>query len=136
MKQIRNHSRPTPIRRGAAMVFALMALLVASMMIAALLRTTAMSHRQLKRDEFRLQANLLADAGCDRAMILLKIKPDFTTEEWIVPAEQLSSDRTATVRLSVVTDTIQPAHRMVSVIAEYPTGHPDLVRVTRSRPVP
>ena len=118
------------------MVFALMAILVASMLIAALLRTTAMSHRQLKRDEYRLQANLLADAGCDRALVLLKIKPDFSTEEWKVPAELLSPDRTATVRLSVTNDTTQPERRMVSVIAEYPTGHPDLVRVTRSRPVP
>ena len=118
------------------MVFALMALLVASMLIAALLRTTALSHRQLKRDEYRLQANLLADAGYDRAVKTLKIKPDFTTEEWKVPAEQLSSERTALVRLSVTTDTTQPKRRIVSVIAEYPSGHPDLVRVTRSRPVP
>ncbi len=118
------------------MVFALMALLVASMIIAALLRTTAMSHRQLKRDEYRLQASLLADAGCDRALMRLKIQPEFTNEEWKVPAEQLSPDRTATVRLSVITDTTQPKRRMVSVVAEYPSGHPDLVRVTRSRPVP
>ena len=118
------------------MVFALMALLVASMMIAALLRTTAMSHRQLKRDEFRLQASLLANAGCDRALILLKAKPDLTTEEWTVPAEQLSPERTASVRLSVTTDTAQPTRRMVSAIAEYPSGHPDRVRVTHSRPVP
>ena len=136
MRTTHKHVRTKPSRRGAAMVFALMAILVASMLIAALLRTTAMSHRQLKRDEYRLQANLLADAGCDRALVLLKIKPDFTTEEWKVPAEQLSPDRTATVRLSVTNDTTQPERRMVSVIAEYPTGHPDLVRVTRSRPVP
>ena len=118
------------------MVFALMALLVASVMIAALLRTTAMSHRQLKRDEYRLQASLLAEAGCDRATLLLKAKPDFTTYEWKVPAEQLSPERTASVRLSVTTDTTQPSRRIVSAIAEYPTGHPDLVRVTRHRSVP
>ena len=136
MKKTLTHLRPTTTRRGAAMVFALMALLVASMMIAALLRTTAMSHRQLKRDEYRLQASLLADAGCDRALMLLKIKPDFTTEEWKVSAEQLSPERTASVRLSVTSDTAQPTRRIVSAIAEYPSGKPDLVRVTRSRPVP
>ena len=136
MKKSLKQIGQTSTRRGAAMVFALMALLVASMLIAALLRTTALSHRQLKRDEYRLQANLLADAGYDRAVKTLKIKPDFTTEEWKVPAEQLSSERTALVRLSVTTDTTQPKRRIVSVIAEYPSGHPDLVRVTRSRPVP
>jgi type II secretory pathway component PulK len=136
MKKSLNRVRRTSTRRGAAMVFALMALLVASMMIAALLRTIAMSHRQFKRDEYRLQASLLADAGCDRALMLLKIKPDFTTAEWKVPAEQLSPDRTASVRISVTTDAAQPTRRIMSVIAEYPSGHPDLVRVTRSRSVP
>ena len=136
MKKSRKPVRRTSTRRGAAMVFALMALLVASMMIAALMKTTAMSHRQLKRDEYRLQASLLADAGCDRAVMLLKLKPDFTTEEWKVPAEQLSSERTASVRLSVTNDTAQPTRRIVSVTAEYPSGDPDLVRVTRHRPVP
>ncbi len=118
------------------MVFALMALLVASMLIAALLRTSAMSHRQLKRDEYRLQANLLADAGYDRAVKTLKIRPDFTTEEWKVPEEQLSPERTALVRLSVTPDTTQRKRRIVSVIAEYPSGDPNLVRVTRNRSVP
>jgi type II secretory pathway component PulK len=136
MKKSLENVGPTTSRRGAAMVFALMALLVASMMMAALLRTTAMSHRQLKRDEYRLQANLLADAGCDRALMLLKIKPEFTTEEWKVPSEQLSPERTASVRLSITPDRARPERRIVSVIAEYPTGHPDLVRVTRYRPVP
>jgi type II secretory pathway component PulK len=66
MKKTPPRFRPEFTRHGAAMVLALLALLVASMMIAALMRTAAMSHRQLKRDEFRLQASLLADAGCER----------------------------------------------------------------------
>ncbi len=122
-------------RRGAVMVFALMALLVASMMIAALLRTAAMSHQQLKRDEFRIQASLLADSGCDRALAILRRRPDFTGGEWIVPAEQLAPERTAIVRMTVTSDPNQPNQRLVAAVAEYPSGHPHLVRITRQMPI-
>ena len=117
------------------MVFALIALLVASTMIAALLRTAAMSRHQLKRDEFRLQASLLADAGCDRVLAILQNRPDFTEAVWRVPADQLTSNRTATVMLNVAPDPAQPDQQVVTAIAEYPSGHPDFVRVTRNRPV-
>jgi len=129
-------SRPGPSRRGAVMVFALIALLVASLMIASLLRTASMSHRQLKRDEFRIQASLLADAGCQRAIWLLRKKPDWATDEWEIPEDQLAPGRTASVRLSITKDPSVPDRRIVIAIADFPVGHSDRVRVTRQRSVP
>ena len=129
-------SRPRLSRRAAALVFALMALLVASLLIAALIRTASIAHRQLKRDEIRFQANLLADAGCRRAITNLQKQPDFVNEEWTVPAEQLELGRTATVRLTVTTDPAKPEQRIASVVATYPIGHPDLVRISREVKVP
>ena len=113
------------------MVFALIALLVASLMSGALLKTSAMSHRQLKRDEFRLQASLLAEAGCDRARAMLRSQPDFSSGEWNVPAEQLAPNRTALVKMALTTEPDRPTERILSATAEYPVGHPDLVRITR-----
>ena len=134
MKSITKTSvRTDPPRAGAAMVLGLILLLVASLMIAALMRTAAMSHRQLKRDEFRLQASLLADAGCDRALAILRSRPELTSDEWVVPAEQLAPDRTAIVHLSVAPDSLNPNQRIVTSVAEFPVGHPDLVRITRQR---
>lgn len=126
----------TSSRKGSAIVFALVALLVASMLIASLLRTSSMSHRQLLRDEFRIQANWLADAGCERALVRLQNQPDFTEETWNVPAEQLGLERTAVVRLKVTADTANPSQRIVSVVAEYPHGNPDLVRIEREMTAP
>ena len=97
---------PISSRRGSVMVFALIALLVASMMIGSLLKTAGMSHRQIRKDEIRLQASLLADAGCERVRMLLQSQPDFSSGEWDVPAEQLTPN---------------------------PWGHPDAVRITRQR---
>lgn len=133
MKRFEHHRlSPTFPRRGTAMVFALIALLLTSLMIAGLLRTVSMSHRQLKREEFRLQASLLADAGCARAVARLRDQPDFTNETWKIAAGELSSDRSAVVELKVTTKMDARGERIVSATAEYPTGQPDVVRVTRT----
>ncbi len=132
MKRQRPPTAPMPSpRRGSAIVFALVALFVASLMIASLLRTASMSHRQLLRDEFRTQAHLLADAGGERALAQLRKQPDFTDEVWTVPADQLGFERTAVVRLKVITDPVRSAKRIVAITAEYPAGNPDVVRVSR-----
>lgn len=122
-------------RRGAVMVFALIGLLVTSMMIGALLKTTGMSHRQLKRDEFRLQAGYLADAGCERARLMLQSQPDLKSDEWQVPAGELSQGRTATVTISVEKKEDHPSRFVITATAVYPLDHPDLVRVTHQLPV-
>ena len=118
------------------MVFALIALLVSSLMIASLLRTASMSHRQLKRDEFRIQASLLADAGCQRAINQLQKQTDWTKDEWVIPEDQLAPGRTGSVRLSVTADPYLTDRRIVIAIADFPVGHSDRVRVTRQRSVP
>jgi hypothetical protein len=123
-------------RRGAAIVFALIALLVASMMMAALLQTASMSHRQFIRDEYRVQACFLADAGCLRGERQLKLQPGFTGELWTVSGQQLGVSNAAEVRISVTTDPAKPDERLMSVVAEYPVGHADLVRVARKVRVP
>jgi hypothetical protein len=118
-------------RRGAVMVFALIALLVASLMIGSLMRTASKSHRQLKRDEYRLQANFLADAGVQRALRLLQQDPEFQTGEWNISSEQLVPGRSAHVQMTVTTDPDNPAERIVSAVARYPMEQSDFVRITR-----
>jgi type II secretory pathway component PulK len=114
------------------MVFALIAFLLASLLIAGLLRTVSMSHRQMKREEFRIQAAFLADAGCARAMARLKNNPEFKSETWAVPATELMADRTATVELTVTRDPQSLKKQTISAVVEYPSGHTDRVRITRN----
>ena len=137
MKRIPELQRQPPsLRVGSAMVFALVALLVASLIIATLLRTASLSHRQLKRDEFRIQAGLLADAGRARAIVRLQNQPDFQSEVCNIPPDHLTANRNAVVRLSATTDPDRPEQRFISVQVEYPLGHPDIVRLTRKSPLP
>ena len=113
-----------------------MAMLVGSMLIVALMRTASLTHRTLKQEEIRLQANQLADAGCSRLIRLLQKNPEFTDEAWTVPPEQLEPGRTATIRMKVSTDAAKPNRKRAKVEVEYPVGHPDLVRITREIPLP
>ncbi|WP_373652243.1 MULTISPECIES: hypothetical protein [unclassified Schlesneria] len=123
-------------RRGAAMLIALMALLLSSLIIAALLRTAALSHRQLKREEYRIQASLLADAGYQRALLQLQNNPEWTGEEWALQEKQLAPGRTAMVRITVAADSEESGLRAVTATADYPVDHPDRVRIVRKRNIP
>lgn len=118
-------------RRGAVMVFALMALFVASTIVATLLQITSLAHRQFKREENRVQARLLADAGIARAVEKLRQQSDFEQETWTVSTDQLSQQGAATVRLNVATDKNLPKQKTITAIAEFPAGRPDAIKVTQ-----
>lgn len=119
------------LRRGAILVFAMIALLVASMIGASLLRTTLMSARQIKLEQHRLQASLLAEAGCQRALTRMQLDADYVSEDWTVPSSQLNSPWTGNVRISVAPVPDSESSRTITVIAEYPQASVHLVRVTR-----
>ena len=123
-------SRPSP-RRGAIIVFAMLALLVVSMLGAALLRTVSHSKQQLQREVLHTQAVWLADSGAARAVAQLKTLPDYTGETWTVPAEQLSAGRTASVRIAVSPEPDHPERTLIAATAEYPHGSPTAIRITK-----
>lgn len=123
----RSFPRPSA-RRGAIVVFAMIAMLVATLLSAELVKMAGISHRLAKHDEWFAQANRLADAGCARVSLLIERDPNITEDEWKISADQLPSGQAAIVRIKI--DTRSP-DRVISVVAEYPTNHPDVVRATR-----
>ncbi len=123
-------SRQGP-RRGAILVFAILALLVVTMLGASLLKTVSFSRQQLQREVLHTQANWLADSGAARAVSQLRSSPDYTGETWAVPAEQLSGGRTASVRIAVVPEPDHPGRSVIAATAEYPHGSPTAIRVTK-----
>jgi hypothetical protein len=125
------HPKLPASRRGAVLVFAMIALLVVSMIGASLLRTTLMSARQIKLEQQRLQASLLADAGCQRALTRMNLEPDYVSEDWTVPSNQLHSPSAGIVRITVAPVADSESSRTITVIAEYPQASVQMVRVTR-----
>ena len=128
---VRNASSRQSPRRGAIIVFAILALLVVSMLGAALLRTVSQSKQQLQREVLHTQAVWLADSGAARAVAQLRAAPDYTGETWVVPAEQLSAERTASVRIALSPEPDHPERTIIAATAEYPHGSPTAIRITK-----
>ena len=127
---------PHPPRRAAIIVFVMIALLVATLLSAELVRMAGMSHRLIKRDEWSVQANRLAEAGCAKALALLERDPSFSMDEWKISAGQMPSGQAAVIRIVMKPSDSTTADRVISVVAEYPFDHPDIVRATRELRIP
>ena len=112
-------------------MFAILALLVVSMLGAALLRTVSQSKQQLQREVLHTQAVWLADSGAARAVAKLRAAPDYIGETWAVPVEQLSAGRTASVRIALSPEPNHPDRTVIAATAEYPQGSPTAIRITK-----
>lgn len=122
-------------RRGAILVFAMIALLVVTMLGASLMRSAMMSLRQLQREQMNLQATWLADAGCQRALSRLRQDTKYDGEDWTIPADQLKSGA-ARVRITITTDHESAGQRVVTAIAEYPQKNLQSVRISKRLVLP
>ena len=128
---VRNVSPRRGARRGAIIVFAILALLVVSMLGAALLKTVSLSMRQLQHETLHAQAVWLADSGAARAVSQLRVVPEYVGETWTVPAEQLSAGRTAEVHIVVSPEPDHPEQTIIAATAEYPQGSLTAIRITK-----
>ena len=122
-------------RRGTIVVFAMIALLVASMIAASLVKSAVMSLRQLQRQQLQFQASCLADSGCQRALSRLRHDSEYAQEDWTIPATELKSGP-AVVRIQIGLDPDHATQRLVTVAAEYPQGAVDAIRITRKIVIP
>ena len=122
--------QPSP-RRGSTLIFAFVALLIVSMLGASLIRTVTLSRQQLQRETLHTQAVLLAESGAARAIARLNASSDYTGETWSVPAEQLTTGRTASVLIIVAPVAAHPEQALIAATAEYPQGSPTAIRITK-----
>lgn len=74
--------RPSPRRRGVALIVALVVLALVSGFVAVWLSAALRQRRLLRFQEQRLQALLLAESGLERARARLTADPTFQGETW------------------------------------------------------
>ena len=120
-------------RRGVVLMSVLVCMAVAMLLFAAWLKTAAMERRQLRTQQDRLQAEILADAGLDRAAAQLLSAGDYSGETWQVGPEALAGRGAATVTIQVDSPKETPSSRKVHVVAEYPVV--GAARVRRSKQI-
>lgn len=107
-------------RRGAVLIFALVALMVISAIAAATLKTVIAQHRQAHREQRRLQSVWLAEAGLERAAARLAQDAGYKGETWEIPADVLEADKPGRVIIQVESADNPPARRLVTVTAVFP----------------
>ncbi len=120
-------------RRAVVLMSVLVCLAVAMMLFMAWLKTAAMERRQLRAQQDRLQAEILADAGLDRAAAQLHSAGDYSGETWQIGAEAFAGRGAATVTIHVEPPGDNAAARNVQAVAEYPLGGD--ARVRRSKQI-
>jgi hypothetical protein len=115
-------------RRGAALVMAVVALTVCSVMLFYLLKGALDTQRQMRTHRQEVQADWLAAAGIDRALATLRRSPDYTGETWQIPADQLGDAAEVVIKVEPAAESNS---RQITVQADYPGGTIHRTRKTR-----
>lgn len=118
-------------RSGTVLVAALVCLLIVMTMLGSMLQGTLRARRQLHTQRDRRQAELLLQAGADRAAFRLSSESNYRGETWTLPADTIvgTGDGQVTVAASRESDE-QPWQ--VRVVAEYPLGSESSIRRSRT----
>ena len=120
-------------RRAVVLLSVLVCLGVAMMLFLAWLKTAALERGQLRAQQDRVQAEILADAGLDRAGAQLHAASDYSGETWQIGADSFAGRGAASVTIRVESVPEKATARKVQAVAEYPVGSD--ARVRRSKQV-
>jgi len=119
------------LRRGGALVMALAALLVVTLVAGALVKSLIAAHRQSRRYAAQSQAQWLAEAGLARARAQLAARPDYAGETWQAPMGSAETE------FGLVTIRVEPEGagkpRLLVVEAVYPPSEHQGVLVRREQ---
>lgn len=122
---------PPRRRRGAAIVFALVCLIMAAMMAGVLGRIAVMGWKSAQDEGRRTQAEWLVESGLERAAAQLAADRDYKGETWKIPAEAFGGRRGAAVRIEVKASPDDSRRRTVRVQADYPDDPVHRIRKSR-----
>lgn len=113
MRHSRNH-------RGSTIFAVLVALMVVMALAGLLVQSIVARQRQLRREEQRAQCQWLAESAVERAVARLKGDAKYAGEDWLVPADELGSEKAGLVKIQVEPVKGSPDRRQVKIEANYP----------------
>jgi hypothetical protein len=114
-------------RRGAVLVAALVCLLVVMAVLSSMLQGTLRARRQLHRERDLRQAELLLQAGVERAAFRFASEPGYRGETWSLPAVMITGSKAGRVMIEFSRESDEQPWR-VDVAAEYPAGNEASIR--------
>ncbi len=119
------HSPLQQQRRGTIIIIAMIALAFASTIMFTMVKTGLTQYRQAKREQLRIQASWLAEAGLERAFSKWQNDKTYKGETWNIPAKDLSGKNGGEVLITMTSDS------KITVKATYPTTGTNRAVVSR-----
>jgi len=104
-------------RRGAALIIALVTLLVVTLVAGTALRSIASAHRRTRQTQDEVQAQWLAEAAVERAIVQARSRADYAGETW---RPSISADCAGVAEIRIERTTDSPKSLKVVVQAHYP----------------
>lgn len=140
MKQIR--SKPSSIsskpqqkhgvyRRGTIILIPLVCLVLSLAVIGELLKQSSLELKQLKKEQYHLQAIWLADAAAQRAIDKLSTQQDYQGETWALLPEEIGGAFPGEVIINVDRRNRNDEFITIRAQASYPATAAERVRIIR-----
>ncbi len=107
-------------RSGVVLVAVLVALLVVTLISAAVVRGLVVQHRQARIEQQRTQAFWLAESALDRAIVRLQTNNEYTGETWQVSLAADGSDALGQAVIHVTPVEGSESQRSIQVEARWP----------------
>lgn len=125
-------------RRGTIVIIAMIALLLASAMGLALIKTSLAERKLVLRSQHRLQAQWLTEAGIERAVVQYRQNPGFDKETWTVPAALLPQGETCSIAITLQAASLNNDTDLVrlTVVTDYQTEDLQRIRDRKSVDIP
>lgn len=114
--------RKSQARRGAALVMALVAITILTIIGGALVRLAVVETKTVEVQQRERQARRLAEAGVARAAAQLKADPEYRGETWSLTGASGLPGGPAQVTIVVSEISDKPGWRRVTAAADYPSG--------------
>ena len=104
------------------MIAAIICLVLATVLLASVLKLASTGRKQVRRQQWRLQAEWLTESGLERAASRLAGDAAYEGETWNIAAEDLDGRHKGLVVIKVEASDDSPNARSVHIEASYPAG--------------
>jgi type II secretory pathway component PulK len=115
-------------------VAVLVCLLIVTSIIGSMLHSALHARRQLRVERDRRQAELLVEAGADRAAARLAADPTFRGDTWNLSAESIVDRGAGRVSTEISPHDVSGEWQL-RVVAEYPLGRDFPIRRSHTFPI-
>ena len=121
-------------RRGTIVLIPMLCLVLSLAVIGGLLKQTSIELKQLKKEQFLIQANWLADAAAQRAARKLREEQNYTGETWTVLPEELGGKFPGSIVIEINRSPQNNQPITIRTLASYPSKGLERVRIVREWP--